>query len=1002
MSESDDRRSGARPTDGPSRRHRRVTNTGYWRSLRELAKQEADCEGNRNEFFAGASEWPEGWSRRDFIRLLGASLSLAGFSSCTKQPIEKIVPYVKQPEEVIPGQALRFATATQFGGFGQGLLVTSYEGRPTKIEGNPSHPSSLGATTVWAQADVLDLYDPDRAQTVKTAGAVRTADDFWNALNFALQTVKSNAGATFRILIEPISSPTLFAQLADTLKRLPNARWCSWDPLNRDNLSAGEGICDFSKAKVIVALDSDFLYAHPHALRYARDFASGRRVIEHGGARMNRFYAAEPTSTITGSNADHRIAVAACEVLPLAQAILSSLGTGAAVGSKIDRQSWVAAVVRDLQANRGASIVVAGETQPPEVHAVVAQINAALGNNGATIFPVPPLSLPDHKIELRELADEMHRGMVELLIILGGNPAYDGPVDFDFAGALEKVKLRVHHSVHFNETSRRCHWHLPATHFLETWSDIRAFDGTISIVQPLIEPMYSGISAHELLDGLSGNSPRQPYQIVRNRWAGATPAPDFERKWRQALSDGIVREVNFSSTYPLPVGEGGTSATGERDQPAATPQRFNPSTPGFEILFRPDISVRDGRYANNGWLQELPRQFSKLVWDNAALISPRLAERENLENGDVVELTFRNRSLRAPVWIQPGQAENSITLPLGYGRDVVGNVGRNVGFNAYRLRPSDALWFGNGLTIRKTGEKHSLVSTQQHYVTGDRGIVHEATLDHFISEPSFAQKTEQLPPLDETLYQPNEFPYKGYKWAMVVDLNTCVGCHACTIACQAENNIPVVGKQQVAVHREMHWIRVDTYYSGGADDPRFTHQPVPCMHCENAPCELVCPVGATVHDNEGLNLQIYNRCVGTRYCSNNCPYKVRRFNFLEYNNGLSPAEKLVKNPDVTVRSRGVMEKCTYCLQRINAARINSELEQRTIRDGEIIPACAQVCPVEAITFGNVNDPQSRVARFKRSPLNYWMLGELNTQPRTSYLAKLRNLNRELLNDMSAG
>jgi molybdopterin-containing oxidoreductase family iron-sulfur binding subunit len=429
----------------------------------------------------------------------------------------------------------------------------------------------------------------------------------------------------------------------------------------------------------------------------------------------------------------------------------------------------------------------------------------------------------------------------------------------------------------------------------------------------------------------------------------------------------------------------------------AVPQQAGErSTANLEVLFRLDVNIRDGRYANNAWLQELPRQFSKLVWDNAALISPQLAKRENLENGEIVTLTFRGRTIKAPVWIQAGQAENSVTLPLGYGREVVGRVGRNVGFDAYVLRTSDALWFGDNLVLRRTGEKYSLVTTQQHHLTGDRGILHDGTLDQFLSNPRYAQKREELPPPQETLYQPDEFPYRGYKWGMVIDLNTCIGCHSCTIACQAENNIPVVGKQQVAVHREMHWIRVDTYYSGAAADPKFTHQPVPCMHCEVAPCELVCPVGATVHDNEGLNLQIYNRCVGTRYCSNNCPYKVRRFNFLEYNNGLSPSEKLVKNPDVTVRSRGVMEKCTYCIQRINAARINSELEQRKIRDGEVVPACAQVCPVEAITFGDMNDRQSRVRRWKQSPLNYWMLGELNTQPRTSYLAKLRNCSRQLV------
>jgi molybdopterin-containing oxidoreductase family iron-sulfur binding subunit len=962
---------------------------GYWRSLSDLPKTAAAGIHN-DEFFAGASDPPNELSRREFLRLASASVALAGFTSCTKQPIEKIVPYVKQPEEIIPGKPLRFATATQIGGFGQGLLVTSHEGRPTKIEGNPKHPASLGATTIWAQADVLDLYDPDRAQTVTTAGAIRTKDDLWEALNLALSAAKSDGGASLRILTRPISSPTLLAQLNDVVRKFPAAHWCVWDPLNRDNFESNEVVCDFAKAKVVVAFDSDFLYTHPFALRYARDFANGRRILEPNGARMSRLYAAEPTPTITGSNADHRLAVAAREIVELAQEIAAEVAGGVLI--KNANQNWIDAVVADLKANRGASIVIAGETQPPEVHAAVAKINGALGNLGKTVLPAPAAILPSNRVDLPELVSEMQSGAVELLVILGGNPIYDAPVDLNFGDALEKVKLRIHHSVDFNETSRQSHWHVPATHFLESWSDTRAFDGTLSIVQPLIEPMYSGISIHELLDALNGNSPRPAYEIVRERWQRANPSGDFELRWRGSLSDGVVRD---NLKWNAPAERVDNSNLPQKKEPLA---RESPSEKSIhlEILFRPDINLLDGRYANNAWLQELPRQISKLVWDNAALISPKLATRERLENGDLIDLSFRDRTIQAPVWIQPGQAENSVALPLGYGRDVAGRVGINVGFNAYLLRGSDALWFGDGLTIRKTGEKHPLVGTQQHHsVDADRGILHDGTFDQFKADPHFAQKEEQLPPLEETLYQPNEFPYKGYKWGMVVDLNTCIGCHACTIACQAENNIPVVGKQQVAVHREMHWIRVDTYHSGTVDDPSFTHQPVPCMHCEIAPCEVVCPVGATVHDDEGVNLQIYNRCVGTRYCSNNCPYKVRRFNFFEYNNGLSASEKLLKNPDVTVRSRGVMEKCTYCIQRINAARINSELEERKIRDGEIVPACEQACPAEAITFGDMNDPQSRVARLKRSPLNYWMLGQLNTQPRTSYFAKLRNPNSKL-------
>src|SRR6266513_417255 len=586
-----------------------------------------------DEFASGASEWPDDLSRREFLRLAGATLALAGLSSCTKQPLERIVPYVKQPEIVIPGKPLRFATATQYSGFGQGLLVTAYEGRPTKIEGNPTHPASLGATTVWAQADVLDLYDPDRAQTVTTSGAIKTLDDFWNALNLALESVKPSGGATLRILTESISSPTLLAQLADVMQKFPAARWCTWDPLNRDNLNANEWLCDFSKAKVVVALDSDFLYAHPYALRYARDFSNARRIIDAEGARMSRFYAAEPTPTITGSNADHRIAVAARDILPLAQTIASNLGINVGPPTKINKETWIDAVVDDLKANRSASVVIAGETQPPEVHALVSQINTVLGNNGITISSVPPLVLPANRTSFRELTDEMHRGAVELLIVLGGNPCYDASVEFDFGAAFEKVKLRVHHSVYFNETSRHSHWHIPALHFLEAWSDTRAFDGSVSIVQPLIEPMYAGTSAHEILEVLTGQSPGTSYEIVRSHWQAKNPVPDFETKWRRALSDGVVRdlsapEINFASGAETVQ----RSTPINREQaPNAQLQRIASRRPtsNLEVLFRSDVSLRDGRYANNGWLQELPRQFSKLVWDNAALSSPQLANHED-------------------------------------------------------------------------------------------------------------------------------------------------------------------------------------------------------------------------------------------------------------------------------------------------------------------------------------------------------------------------------------
>ena len=925
-----------------------------------------------DEFLPGASEWPNDLSRREFLRLSAATLALAGLGACTKQPIEKIVPYVRETPEIVPGKPLYFSSAATLNGYAQGIIVKSREGRPIKIEGNPDHSASLGATTIWAQADLLDLYDPDRAQAVMHGENISTWNDFLRDLDVVLQAQQDSGGAGIRVLTEPFTSPTLSRQLQMLLQKFPQAKAHTWSPIAPNE---SQRTCDFSKARVVVALDSDFLYMHPAALRHARDFASTRRISEN--RMMSRLYVAEPTPTVTGSNADHRIAVAARDIRAIAEAIAQN----GSVAPTFD--AWVRAVTQDLLANRSASIVIAGETQPPEVHDLVAKINEQLGNFGSTIIS-PHIDPTNHLDSLGQLVEETKSGAVDLLAILAGNPVYNAPVDIDFEGALRKVKLRVHHALHANETSRLCHWLIPAAHFLESWSDACAFDGSISIVQPLIQPLYASVSVHEVVGALIERPVRSAYEIVHETWQSRNPTPHFEDDWRRALSEGV-----FAAETPEP----SSSRAGSVEQIA---NRKSQIANSVEVLFRPDPSVLDGRYANNGWLQELPRPFTKLTWENAALISPALATREKIDNGDVVELEFRGRKIKAPIWVQAGQAENSVTLHLGYGRTEIGRIGRHTGFNAYALRTSGALWFGDGLTIRKTGEKHSFATTQQHQEMEGRDFLRTGTLAEFLAEPKRIAKAEEEPARDETLYEPNEYEHRGYAWGMVLDLGTCIGCNACTIACQAENNIPVVGKYQVARGREMHWIRVDTYSSGKSENPRFEHQPVPCMHCEHAPCELVCPVGATVHDNEGLNLQVYNRCIGTRYCSNNCPYKVRRFNFLELNNNLSPTEKLVKNPEVTVRCRGVMEKCTYCIQRINAARANAELEDRQIRDGEIIPACAQVCPTEAIVFGNIHDPNSRVSKLKRSPLNYGMLAELNTRPRTTYLAKVRNPNAVLV------
>ncbi len=958
----------------------------YWRSLEERAASPEFERWLHGEFPVAAEVAGDELGRRDFLRLMGASMALAGLGACTKQPIEKIVPYVKQPEELVPGKPLHFATATTLGGYAQGIIVRSNEGRPTKIEGNPDHPASLGATSIWAQGDLLDLYDPDRAQAINKGGEVGTWDDFLQQLTQSLQGQSKTGGAGLRILTRTITSPTLLGQISAVLKKFPAAVWCQWDPLPAATSDSEDLIYNFADATTIVALDSDFLYLHPAALRHARDFASARKISRPEEANMSRFYAAEPTPTITGSNADHRIAIESREIVKIARALAAMVSGGPADPSLPGPVGkWLAAAAADLLQNRGAGVVIAGETQPLAVQKLVQEINDNLGNIGTTISPRPAIAFhsADPVASLRSLVAEMKSGSVKLLMILDGDPVYDAPTDIEFGSALARVETSVHQSLFFNQTSRISRWHIPAAHFLESWSDALAFDGTATIVQPLIEPLYAGKTAHEILEALIQQPVRSAYDIVHQSWAQRTPRPDFEARWNDAVQKGVA---------PEPRGQGRNSARQGLAQPAGNGAGTSSTTAGsLEVLFRPDPNVLDGRYANNGWIQELPRPFSKLTWDNAALVSPDLADELRLTTGDMVELEFRGRKIAAPIWIQPGQARNSVTLHLGYGRSEIGRVGKGVGFNAYALRTSDALWSGDGLTIRKTsGLSHEFAATQLHHSIEGRHMFRAGTLAQFQSDPEFAPHETEVPRHDETLYNPDEFKKAGYAWGMVIDLNTCIGCNACTIACQAENNIPVVGKYQVSLGREMHWIRVDNYFEGAPANPEMNHQPVPCMHCEHAPCELVCPVGATVHDDEGLNLQVYNRCVGTRYCSNNCPYKVRRFNFLELNGKLSSTEKLSKNPDVTVRSRGVMEKCTYCLQRINAARSAAELQNRSIRDGDVIPACAQVCPTEAIAFGNIADPESRVATWKKSPLNYAMLSELNTRPRTTYLAKLRN------------
>ena len=883
---------------------------------------------------------PDEASRRRFLTLMGASMAMAS-TACTKQPKETIVPYVRQPEHVIPGKPLFFATAMCQAGLATGVLVESHLGRPTKIEGNPDHPASLGATNAFMQASVLSLYDPDRSTTITRNGAIST----WGAF---LQAKPANV----RILTGTVTSPTLAAQLQD----LSHARWHQWEPCGRHAARAGSlaafgsywnTLYNFDRAERILSLDADFLEpSMPGHLRYANDFAISRR-------KGHRLYMAESSPSITGGMADHRFRMRACDV----EAFAFSLWNGEQ-----------AAILRDLEQHRSSSIVIAGEFQSATVHALAHALNARLDNVGSTVLYTDPIeaSPVDEVASLADLVRDMRAGAVDALLILGGNPVYDAPADLGFADALKNVKWTAHLGQYANETAAHCVWHIPEAHYLEAWSDARAWDGSASIIQPLIEPLYQGRSAHDVLNAFNSEPLRTARQTVQDYWKTQHPGADFDDFWRTSLHNGIVANTSKSIKRP----------------PA--PQVPQPSTHearGLEITFRPDPTIGDGVFSNNAWLQELPKPVNKMTWDNAVWISPATAQRLKLAAGDNVELTSGPNKIQAPCLIQPGQADESLAIHFGYGRTHSGRVSDGVGFNAYALRLSTAL------SHQTSGIGISLVSKGYQFA-------HTQHMETMAGRDPVRMGVPAKPPEQPSLFP--IWPYPKHKWGMSIDLNACTGCNACMVACQSENNIAVVGKAQVALGRHMNWLRIDRYFEGPDENPRMYFQPVPCMHCEEAPCELVCPVAATVHSEEGLNEMVYNRCVGTRYCSNNCPYKVRRFNFFLYSDWQTESLKGVRNPDVTVRSRGVMEKCTYCVQRIERVKIDAQEQgDRPLRPDEIVTACQQACPTRAITFGDLNNPASAVARQKQSPRSYALLEELGTKPRTTYLTRLRNPNPEL-------
>ena len=934
---------------------------------------------------------PQSAERRAFLKIMAASMALAG-AGCSGPPQEVIVPYVRMPEKMVPGKPLYYATAYMHHGYAQGVLVESDMGRPTKVEGNPHHPASLGATNVFAQASVLQLWDPDRSQSVRQGEALSTWDAFKAALLEQRAKWDADGGAGLRILTGTVTSPTLADQLAALLNRYPNARWHCHDPLHDDaafeaaRMAFGrpaDMLYRFDRAAVVVGLDADPFGDWPGAVRYARDFVRERRS---DSPRFDkRLYVLEASPGLFGAMADNRLAMPPHEIERTIWRIAARLGMAGLpsdIPSVPDERAgkWEEVLAKRLAAHRGSSLLVAGGGISPRTRALVHLMNAQLGNLGKTVVPIAPVEAraQNHAASIAALAEDMRTGAVTSLVMLETNPAYDAPPDIGFEQVLRKLPFSVHLGLYRDETARAVRWHVPATHGYEQWSDGRAFDGSASIAQPIIAPLYRGRSAHELLTLLANGQEQAGYALVRHFWQAGSRARDDELFWQDALRHGVIA---------------GSASAALTLHPARSvpPPDFN--GPALRALFVADFSAGGGEYANNAWLQELPRPFSTLTWDNAALLGERTAQALGVRTGDVLRLSLEDNpqfTVEAPAWVWAGHAEGAVTLPLGYGRRAAGHVGDSVGFDAYRLK---TLRGPHALKAEKTGRHIVFATTQNHQSMEGRDIVRMATLEEFRRNPNFASREPRERTPEISIYP--EWQYKDDKWGMAIDLNSCIGCRACTIACQAENNIPVVGREEVKRGREMHWIRVDRYDVGTASHPRSAFQPVPCMHCETAPCEEVCPVGATVHDSEGLNVQVYNRCVGTRFCSNNCPYKVRRFNFLQYTETAIDRPSPAYNPEVTVRRRGVMEKCTYCLQRITRARIEAEKLGRRLRDGEVVTACQAVCPTEAIVFGDLNDPDSKVNRAKASPLDYTLLAELNTRPRTTYAALVLNPDSDL-------
>lgn len=927
--------------------------------------------------------------RRDALKTLAMGAA-AALGSCGP-PREEIVPYVDMPERLIPGVPLRFATALPLSGYARGVLVTSHEGRPTRIEGNPRHPASLGACDIFAQADIISLYSPDRLKTVQNREDVSSWVAFEEALLSRMRTEKSRRGSKLSILTGRVTSPTLNRQLQALLKIYPEARWRRWEPVHDDAEIAGAQLAfrrplitnpQLDKAAVVVTLEADPLGPGPFQLGYANAF-SKRRQARLPIDRFMRLYAVESGLTLTGANADERLMLAPHLIRSFAMEV--AIGLGAQYGPvelPQEARHFASAVIEDLKANIGRAVVLAGRTQPAEIHALCHLMNQTLHAPVTYLPPVDPVA-STHTDSLRELVEDIDDGRVENLFIIGCNPAYASPGELGVAQSISKAPFSVSLDLQDNETAALCEWRLPLSHSLESWSDLRALDGTASIVQPLIRPLYDTRTAHELVALIAGSSRQTPYQIVQETWKTRAPK-DFDSSWRQWLYEGII---DGSANVPLAVGAAAPPQIGWLEPPQ-----------GLSLTLAPDPSLWDGSFSNNPWLQECPKPTTKEVWGNALYISREDADANHLEEGDVVALARGERSVQAPICIVDGQAKGVVAATFGYGRRRAGAIADSIGFDAYALAPVKNVFLPTGVTLSKTGKRLEILRTQRDFrlEPGTKDVFPTLTVESLASGEKVSKDTPQ-----ETILP--EWDYESYKWAMSIDNTLCIGCNACLIACQTENNVPIVGPGEIKLGREMHWLRVDAYFDSKPKPIGF--QPVPCMHCEKAPCEPVCPVEASVHDSEGLNVQVYNRCIGTRFCESNCPYKVRRFNFFGYatqdeayaNFGAISLNSLF-NPDVTVRARGVMEKCTYCVQRISRARREAEKEDRRIPEGGVVTACQAACPTRAIYFGDLNLEHSKVKKLREEPQHYAMLRHLGTRPRTTYLAAVNNPNPRLGND----